>query len=127
MHPFLKNRLYLFGAVTGFLLLATGEVFILHYALETAWQEAVISALIEHVLLAALVYSFWFWVKFGSVEDEGLTAKLFSPLASLLSITILWKGASSVFIMLFSQQAFPAFDSIMLVKTLYGFLFYLSL
>ena len=86
-----------------------------------------ISALIEHVLLAALVYSFWFWVKFGSVEDEGLTAKLFSPLASLLAITILWKGASSVFIMLFSQQAFPAFDSIMLVKTLYGFLFYLSL
>ena len=105
--------------------MATGEVFILHYALETAWQEAVISALIEHVLLAALVYSFWFWVKFGSVEDEGLTAKLFSPLASLLAITILWKCASSVFIMLFSQQAFPAFDSIMLVKTLYGFLLFL--
>lgn len=125
MHPFLKNKLYLFGAVISFLLLASGEVFVLHYALETSWQEAVISAIVEHVFLAALVYSFWFWIKFGSVEDEGITGKLFSPLASLLAITILWQGVSSVFIMLFNQQVFPAFDSVMLVKALYGFLLFL--
>lgn len=106
-------------------MLGTGETLILYYLNGDSFFISLSESLVENIFLGALVYSMWFWLVFGSADKEGITSRLFTPIASLLVLTILWKGVSSVFSILITGQKFPNFDQEFASKTFYGFLVFL--
>lgn len=125
MHPFLKNKFRVLILVLSFLLLCLGETLILFYLNGESLFVAITEALIENIFLGALVYSLWYWLVFGGSDKQGITSKLFTPIVSLLVLTLLWKGVTSVFTILITGDKFPEFDQEFASKTFYGFLVFL--